>query len=177
MTLWERFADRVVDRLVRDKFRARFGGRLKALVSGGAPLNYDVGLFLTALGLRLLQGYGQTEAGPVISCNRCSRIKLRTVGPPLKHVDLRIADDGEVLVRGPLVMDGYWGQPEASAEALRDGWLHTGDIGVIDEDGYLQITDRKKDIIVNSAGETISPQKIESALAFEPEIERRHGGR
>jgi long-chain acyl-CoA synthetase len=170
MTLWERFADRVVDRLVRDKFRARFGGRLKALVSGGAPLNYDVGLFLTALGLRLLQGYGQTEAGPVISCNRCSRIKLRTVGPPLKHVDLRIADDGEVLVRGPLVMDGYWGQPEASAEALRDGWLHTGDIGVIDEDGYLQITDRKKDIIVNSAGETISPQKIESALAFEPEI-------
>ena len=171
MTVWERLVDRVVDRLVRDKFRARFGGRLKALVSGGAPLNYEVGLFFTALGLRLLQGYGQTEAGPVISCNRCSRIKLRTVGPPLKHVEVRIADDGELLVRGPLMMDGYWRQPKLSAETLRDGWLHTGDIGVIDQDGYLQITDRKKDIIVNSAGETISPQRIESILALEPEIE------
>ncbi|SDB58305.1 AMP-dependent synthetase/ligase [Bauldia litoralis] len=171
MTWTERIADRVVDRLVRDTFRSRFGGRLKALVSGGAPLNYGVGLFLTALGLRLLQGYGQTEAGPVITCNRCGRIKLRTVGPPLKHVELRIADDGEVLVRGPLLMDGYWRQPEASAEALREGWLHTGDIGVVDDDGYLRITDRKKDIIVNSAGETISPQKIELELALEPEID------
>jgi len=171
MTVWERVVDRVVERLVRDKFRARFGGRLKALVSGGAPLNYDVGVFFTALGLRLLQGYGQTEAGPVISCNRCSRIKLRTVGPPLKHVEVRIADDGEVLVRGPLLMDGYWRQADLSAETVRDGWLHTGDIGVIDHDGYLQITDRKKDIIVNSAGETISPQRIESVLALEPEID------
>ncbi len=170
MTRWQRLADRVVDRLVRDKVRARFGGRLKALVSGGAPLNYDVGLFFTALGLRLLQGYGLTEAAPVVSVNLLTRVKLRTVGPPLKHVEVRIADDGEVLVRGPLLMDGYWKQPKHTAEVLRDGWLHTGDIGVIDHDGFLQITDRKKDIIVNSAGETISPQHIEGTLALEPEI-------
>ena len=167
----ERMADWVVDRLVRDKVRARFGGRLKALVSGGAPLNYDVGLFFTALGLRLLQGYGLTEAAPVVSVNLITRPKLRTVGPPMKHVEVRIADDGEVLVRGPLLMDGYWKQPKQTAEVLRDGWLHTGDVGVLDHDGYLQITDRKKDIIVNSAGETISPQHIEGALALEPEIE------
>jgi long-chain acyl-CoA synthetase len=171
MSPWERLADRAVERLVRDKIRARFGGRLKALVSGGAPLNYDVGLFFTALGLRLLQGYGLTEAAPVVAVNLLSRVKLRTVGPPMKHVEVRIADDGEVLVRGPLLMDGYWKQPKYTAEVLRDGWLHTGDIGVLDHDGFLQITDRKKDIIVNSAGETISPQHIEGALALEPEIE------
>ena len=170
MTRRERLADWVVDRLVRDKMRARFGGRLKALVSGGAPLSYDVGIFFTALGLRLLQGYGQTETGPVVSVNRPSRVKLRTVGPPMKHVEARIADDGEILVRGPLLMDGYWKQPKLTAETIRDGWLHTGDIGVIDHDGYLQITDRKKDIIVNSAGDTISPQRIEAALTLEPEI-------
>ena len=171
MTRRERLTDWVVERLVRDKVRAHFGGRLKALVSGGAPLNYDVGVFFTALGLRLLQGYGLTEAGPVVSVNLLSRFKLRTVGPPMKHVEVRIADDGEVLVRGPLLMDGYWKQPKLTAEVLRDGWLHTGDIGVVDQDGYLQITDRKKDIIVNSAGETISPQRIEGALALEPEID------
>ncbi len=171
MSQWQRLADWAVDRLVRDTIRARFGGRLKALVSGGAPLNYDVGIFFTALGLRLLQGYGQTEAAPVVSVNRLSRVKLRTVGPPMKHVEVRIADDGEVLVRGPLLMDGYWKQPKLTAGTLRDGWLHTGDIGVIDQDGYLQITDRKKDIIVNSAGDTISPQHIEGALALEPEID------
>ncbi len=171
MTAWDRLVDRVVERLVRDKFRARFGGRLKALVSGGAPLNYEVGVFFVALGLRLLQGYGQTESAPVISCNRCGRVKLRTVGPPLKHVDVRIADDGEILVRGPLLMDGYWNLKKLTAEVMRDGWLHTGDIGVIDHDGYLQITDRKKDIIVNSAGDTLSPQAIEAMLALEPEIE------
>ncbi len=170
MTRWQRLADRILDRLVREKVRARFGGRLKALVSGGAPLTYDVGLFFTALGLRLLQGYGLTEAAPVVSVNLLTRPKLRTVGPPMKHVEVRIADDGEVLVRGPLLMDGYWKQAKHTAEVLRDGWLHTGDVGVIDQDGYLQITDRKKDIIVNSAGETISPQHIEGALALEPEI-------
>ena len=170
MTRWERLIDRIAERLVRDKMRARFGGRLKALVSGGAPLNYDVGIFFTALGLRLLQGYGQTETAPVVSVNRPSRVKLRTVGPPMKHVEVRIADDGEILVRGPLLMDGYWKLPKLTAETMRDGWLHTGDIGVIDHDGYLQITDRKKDIIVNSAGDTISPQHIEAALTLEPEI-------
>ncbi len=170
LSLREKLLDRLVDRLVRDKVRARFGGRLKALVSGGAPLNYDVGVFFTALGLRLLQGYGQTEAAPLICCNPCGRIKLRTVGPPVKAVELRIADDGEIKVRGPLLMDGYWNLPDLSAEVLRDGWLHTGDIGVIDADGYLKITDRKKDIIVSSGGDTISPQYVEGVLALEPEI-------
>lgn len=170
LTLSERLLDQLVDKLVRNKVRARFGGRLKAMVSGGAPLNYEVGVFFTALGVRLLQGYGQTEAGPVISCNRVSLVKLRTVGPALKSVELRIADDGEILVRGPLLMDGYWNLPELSAETLRDGWLHTGDIGIIDEDQCLQITDRKKDIIVNTGGDTISPQHVEGILALEPEV-------
>jgi long-chain acyl-CoA synthetase len=171
MTLPERLLDRAVDRIVRGKMRARFGGRLKALVSGGAPLNYEIGVFFTALGLRLLQGYGQTEAAPVVSCNRVHRVKLRSVGPPLKGVEVRIADDGEILVRGGLVMQGYWNQPKLTAAVLRDGWLHTGDVGVIDQDGFLQITDRKKDIIVLSGGDTLSPLRIESNLALEPEID------
>ena len=164
------FGERLVERLVRDKVRGRFGGRLKALVSGGAPLNYDVGLFFVALGLPLLQGYGQTEAAPIISANRPERNKLRTVGPPLDGVEVRIAGDGEILVRGELVMDGYWNDAEATAEALADGWLHTGDIGVLDADGYIEITDRKKDIIVNSGGDNLAPQRVEGVLAFEPEI-------
>jgi len=171
LTLGERIADAAVERLVRETFRKRFGGRLKALVSGGAPLNYDVGAFFTGLGLRLLQGYGQTEAGPVIACNPCSNVKLNTVGPPFRNVEVRIAEDGEILVRGPTVMEGYWGLPELSGDVMRDGWLHTGDIGVIDNDGYLKITDRKKDIIVISSGDTISPMHVETVLTHEPEIE------
>jgi long-chain acyl-CoA synthetase len=168
----ERLLDALVERLVRDKVRARFGGRLKAMVSGGAPLNYDVGLFFTALGVRLLQGYGQTEAAPVVSCNPPHRIKLDTVGPALHSVEVRIAGDGEILVRGPLLMDGYWNHPKLSAETLKDGWLHTGDIGEIDADGYIKITDRKKDIIVLSGGDNVSPQRIEGVLCLEPEIEQ-----
>ena len=166
----ERPVDALVDRLVRDKVRARFGGRLKAMVSGGAPLNFDVGIFFSALGLRLLQGYGQTEAAPVVSCNPSSKIKLDTVGPPLTQVEVRIAEDGEILVRGPLLMNGYWRQPEITKETLRDGWLHTGDIGEIDSDGYIRITDRKKDIIVLSGGDNISPQRVEGILCLEQEI-------
>ena len=170
LSLWERCIDKVLDLLVRKKVKARFGGRLKALVSGGAPLNPEVGVFFTALGLVLLQGYGQTEAAPVVSCNRPFKIKLHTVGPPLEDVEVSVAEDGELLVRGELVMKGYWNDPEGTAQALRDGWLHTGDIGVIDEDGYIQITDRKKDIIVNSGGDTLSPQRVEGFLTLEPEI-------
>ena len=170
--LGERLADALVDKLVRDKVRARFGGRLKAMVSGGAPLNYDVGVFFTALGLRLLQGYGQTEAAPVVSCNPPRDIRLDTVGRALTDVEVRTADDGELLVRGPLLMDGYWQRGEETAAALVDGWLHTGDIGTVDEDGYIRITDRKKDIIVNSGGDNIAPQRVESILALEPEIEQ-----
>ena len=140
------------------------------MVSGGAPLNYDVGLFFTALGVRILQGYGQTEAAPVVSCNPPGKVKLRTVGPPLAGVDVRIAEDGEILVRGELVMQGYWADDETTRDTVRDGWLHTGDIGVIDEDGYICITDRKKDIIVNSGGDNVSPQRVEGLLTLQPEI-------
>ncbi len=163
-------ADRILDKLVRDKVRARFGGRLKALVSGGAPLNPDIGIFFTALGLRILQGYGQTESAPVISVNRAPDARMHTVGKPMLATEVRIADDGEILVRGELVMQGYWRNAEATAEAIKDGWLHTGDIGHFDENGHLVITDRKKDIIVNSGGDNVAPQRIEGILTAEPEI-------
>lgn len=167
---FEQVEDRLLDILVRAKVRERFGGRLKALVSGGAPLNKEVGEFFVGLGLPLMQGYGQTESAPIISVNRPFHTKIHTVGPPLKDVTVKIADDGEILVRGELVMKGYWEDDRASAEALRDGWLHTGDIGFIDEDGHLVITDRKKDIIVSDKGENISPQRVEGILSLEKEI-------
>ena len=170
LPLVARIIDRILDKLVRDKVRARFGGQMKALVSGGAPLNPDIGLFFTALGLRILQGYGQTESAPVISVNRPGSMRLESVGPPILNTEVRIADDGEVLCRGELVMKGYWNNPEATAEVIRDGWLHTGDIGVIDDDGHLRLTDRKKDIIVNSGGDNIAPQRVEAAITLEPEI-------
>ena len=170
LSLGQRLADAAVERLVRDKVRKRFGGRLKALVSGGAPLNPEIGLFFTALGLRILQGYGQTEAAPVISVNRPGNVHIETVGPPLKDVELRIAGDGEILVRGDLVMQGYWRDEDATRDAIRDGWLHTGDVGEMDGNGCLRITDRKKDIIVNSGGDNLSPQRIEGILTMEPEI-------
>ncbi|MGB0682377.1 MAG: AMP-dependent synthetase/ligase [Magnetovibrionaceae bacterium] len=168
--VFERVQDAAVDSMVRDKVRARFGGRLKALVSGGAALNPEIGRFFTALGLRLLQGYGQTESAPLISCNRPNSPKIHTVGPPALDVDVRIAEDGEILARGDMVMKGYWGREEDTASVIKDGWLHTGDIGTFDEDGHLMITDRKKDIIVNSGGDNISPARIEGIIAVEPEI-------
>ncbi|MEJ0019752.1 MAG: long-chain fatty acid--CoA ligase [Acetobacteraceae bacterium] len=170
LTLGERLADLVLDRLVRRRIADRFGGRLKAAMSGGARLEPDVGRFFLALGLMIMQGYGQTEAGPVISANPPDGIRIDTVGRVLQGVDLRIADDGEILVRGDLVMEGYWGLPDATAAAIRDHWLHTGDIGVLEADGYLRITDRKKDMIVLSGGENVSPAKIEGMLMAEPEI-------
>ena len=162
--------DRVLDKLVRDKVRGRFGGRLKALVSGGAPLNPDIGLFFTALGLRILQGYGQTESAPVISVNRAPDARLHTVGRPLPDTEVRIADDGEICVRGELVMQGYWNNEDATNEAIKDGWLLTGDVGDFDDNGHLMITDRKKDIIVNSGGDNIAPQRVEGILIAEPEF-------
>ena len=170
LTVGERIVDRVVDKLVRDKVRASFGGRLRVLVSGGAPLNQDIGMFFTGLGLKLLQGYGLTESAPLVSVNLPNKIKMHTVGPPVINTEVRIAEDGEILVRGDLVMQGYWQNAEATSEVIRDGWLHTGDVGSIDEDGFIQITDRKKDIIVNSGGDNISPQRVEGILALEPEI-------
>jgi long-chain acyl-CoA synthetase len=168
-TLAERLLDPILDRLVRAKVRARFGGRLVAAMSGGARLEPEVGRFYQALGLTIMQGYGQTEAGPVISANPPDAIRIDTVGTPLTGVDLRIADDGEILVRGGLVMDGYWNRPQETASVIRDGWLHTGDIGELDA-GYLRITDRKRDMIVLSGGENVSPAKIEGMLMAETEV-------
>lgn len=162
--------DAVLDRLVRAKLRARFGGRLKAFVSGGGPLNVEIGKFFNALGVNLLQGYGLTESAPVVSCNLPKKVKIHTVGPPVVDTEVKIATDGEILVRGELLMQGYWRDPAATAAAIQNGWLHTGDIGVIDADGYIQITDRKKDIIVNSGGDNISPQRVEGFLTLQPEI-------
>ena len=173
--LFEKAQDLVLDRLVREKTRARFGGRLQAMVSGGARLDPDLSGFFIALGLPVIQGYGQTEAGPVISVNPPWDNHRRTVGPPLKGVECRIAEDGEVLVRGDLVMTGYWNNPEATAAALQvppEGgtpWLHTGDVGVI-EDRRLRITDRKRDFIKTLGGDMVSPAKVESLLMAEPEI-------
>lgn len=170
LTLLQRVGDTALDRLVRERICKRFGGRLEAMVSGGGPLNLEVGLFLRALGLPIVQGYGQTEAAPLISVNDPRRVKLHTVGPPIRGVEVRIADDGEILVRGGMVMKGYWGNDEATREVLRDGWLHTGDVGEIDADGDIRITDRKKDIIVNSGGDNLSPARIEGMLTLRPEI-------
>jgi long-chain acyl-CoA synthetase len=166
----ERLIDPLLDRSVRAGLRRRFGGRLKAMVSGGAALNPEIGSFFLALGVRLLQGYGQTEAAPVIACNVPSRIRIDTVGPPLDGVEVRIAEDGEILVAGDNVMKGYWNDPQATAQALVDGWLYTGDVGRIDDDGCIRITDRKRDFIKNSGGEMISPARVEGYLTLEPEI-------
>ena len=163
--------DFTVDRLLRPKIRQRFGGRMKAMVSGGAPLNPEVGIFFESMGLTMLQGYGQTEAGPVISCNRpAAGIAMASVGPPLRGVEVRIAPDGEILVRGELVMYGYWQNRAETERTIKDGWLHTGDIGHLDEAGRIVITDRKKDMIVNDKGDNIAPQKLEGMLTLQPEI-------
>jgi long-chain acyl-CoA synthetase len=169
--LKDRPADALLNVLLRPKIRKRFGGRMKAMVSGGAPLNPEIGIFFHSLGLTLLQGYGQTESGPVAACNRPSvGLKMDTVGPPLPATEVRIAEDGEILLKGDLVMLGYWRNEEETARALVDGWLHTGDIGELDEKGRLKITDRKKDIIVNDKGDNVAPQRVEGMLTLEPEI-------
>ena len=170
LSLLDRAMDPVLERLVRQKVRDRFGGRLKGVMSGGARLEPEVGRFFLALGLPVLQGYGQTEAGPVISANPPQAIRIDTVGQVLRGVELRIAEDGEILVRGDLVMAGYWNRPQDTAAAIQDTWLHTGDIGALDGDGYLRITDRKKDMIVLSGGDNISPARVEGMLVAEPEI-------
>jgi long-chain acyl-CoA synthetase len=169
--LWDRPMNLLIEKTLRPVIQQRFGGRMKALISGGAPLNPDIGVFFHGLGLNLLQGYGQTEAAPVVSCNRPSvGLRMDTVGRPLKGVEVKIAEDGEILVRGELVMHGYWNNEVETARVLKDGWLHTGDIGEFDKKGRIKITDRKKDIIVNDKGENISPQKVEGMLTLQPEI-------
>ncbi|MDR6145121.1 long-chain acyl-CoA synthetase [Sphingomonas sp. SORGH_AS870] len=171
LRLIDRPAQLAVATLFKPKIAKRFGGRLKAMVSGGAPLNPQVGLFFHSIGLTLLQGYGQTEAAPVIACNRPrAGVRMETVGPPLADTEVRIAEDGEILVRGELVMHGYWRNPVETERVLKDGWLHTGDIGEFDAAGRLRITDRKKDLIINDKGENVAPQKVEGMLTLQPEI-------
>ena len=148
-------------------------GKLKAFVSGGGALDKEIGEFLNSVGLPTLQGYGLTETSPVVSCNPIHKIKVETVGPPFKGNHVKIANDGEILVKGENVMLGYWNKKEETDKVIIDGWLYTGDIGEIDpEDGYLKITDRKKDIIVSAGGDNISPAKIENMITNEPEIDQ-----
>jgi long-chain acyl-CoA synthetase len=168
---WDLPMDALLSVTLRRKVKAKVGGRTKAWVSGGAPLNPEVGIFFQSLGVTFLQGYGQTEAGPVISCNRPSAgIRLDTVGVPVKGCEVRIADDGEIMVRGENVMRGYWRNPEETARVLREGWLATGDVGHFDDRGRIVITDRKKDILVNDKGDNVSPQRIEGMLTLQSEI-------
>ena len=171
LRLIDRPMQAAVATLFKPKISKKFGGRLKAMISGGAPLNPEVGLFFEALGLTFLQGYGQTEAAPVISCNRPKAgVRMDSVGPALEDTEVRIAEDGEILVRGELVMHGYWRNDAETAKVLKDGWLHTGDIGEIDDRGRIRITDRKKDLIINDKGENVAPQKVEGMLTLQPEI-------
>ena len=174
LTVIEKIINRILEKLVRKKIINNFGGNLKAFVSGGGPLDKNVGLFLNSLGLKTLQGYGLTETSPVVSCNPVDNIKIDTVGTIFSNNKVKIADDGEILVKGENVMVGYWNNNEATNEVIKNGWLHTGDIGEIDKDGYLKITDRKKDIIVSVGGDNISPSKIENLLCLNDEIEQAY---
>jgi long-chain acyl-CoA synthetase len=173
MTYLEKFINLIVEALVRKKIKKQFGGNLKAFVSGGGALDQEIGEFLNSVGLPTLQGYGLTETSPVVSCNPIHKIRVETVGPPFKGNQVKIADDGEILVKGENVMLGYWNKKKETEQVIIDGWLHTGDIGEIDlDDGYLKITDRKKDIIVSAGGDNISPAKIENMITNESEIDQ-----
>ena len=172
LTFTQKIVNFICNILVRKKIQKQFGGNLQAFVSGGGALDKNVGEFLNAIGLPTLQGYGLTETSPVVSCNLPGNIKVETVGPPFKTNQVKIADDGEILVKGENVMLGYWNKPKETDEIIKDGWLHTGDIGELDSSGYLKITDRKKDIIVNHGGDNISPSKIENLICNNEKIKQ-----
>jgi len=173
MSFLEKLLNSLADALVRRKIKKQFGGNLKAFISGGGALDKEIGEFLNSIGLPTLQGYGLTETSPVVSCNPIHKIKVETVGPPFKGNKVKIAEDGEILVKGENVMLGYWNKKEETEKVIVDGWLHTGDIGEIDaQDGYLKITDRKKDIIVSAGGDNISPAKIENMITNAAEIDQ-----
>ena len=166
LTLGEKIINFLCNILVRKKIQKQFGGNLQAFVSGGGALDQNIGEFLNAIGLPTLQGYGLTEASPVVSCNLPNLVKVETVGPPFRTNQVKIAEDGEILIKGENVMLGYWNQKEETEKVVKEGWLHTGDIGEFDQNNYLKITDRKKDIIVNLGGDNISPSKVENILCL-----------
>jgi len=168
----EKFINFLCELLVRKKIKNQFGGKLKAFISGGGALDQKIGEFLNSIGLQTLQGYGLTETSPVVSCNMPGKIKIETVGPPFKTNEVKIADDGEILVKGENIMLGYWNMKKETEKVIRNGWLHTGDIGEITKDGNLKITDRKKEIIVNLGGDNISPSKIENLLCLNEKIKQ-----
>ena len=172
LNLKEKIINFLCEKLVRKKIKKQFGGKLKAFVSGGGALDKKIGEFLNSIGLPTLQGYGLTETSPVVSCNIPGKIKIETVGPPFKTNKVKIADDGEILVKGENVMLGYWNMKKETEDIIKDGWLHTGDIGEITKDGNLKITDRKKEIIVNLGGDNISPTKIENLLCLNEKIKQ-----
>ena len=168
----EMIIDFFCELLVRKKIKSQFGGKLKAFVSGGGALDQKIGEFLNSIGLPTLQGYGLTETSPVVSCNIPGEIKIETVGPPFKTNQVKIAEDGEILVKGENVMLGYWNMEKETNDIIKDNWLHTGDIGEITKDGNLKITDRKKEIIVNLGGDNIAPSKIENLLCLNEKIKQ-----
>ncbi len=172
LSLGEKIINFICEKLVRKKIRGQFGGKLQAFVSGGGALDQKIGEFLNSIGLPTLQGYGLTEASPVVSCNLPDLVKVESVGPPFRTNKVKIAEDGEILIKGENVMLGYWNLDDETKKVIKDGWLHTGDIGEIDENNYLKITDRKKDIIVNLGGDNISPSKIENILSLNESIKQ-----
>jgi len=172
LNLKEKIINILCEILVRKKIKQQFGGNLKAFISGGGALDRNIGEFLNAIGLPTLQGYGLTEASPVVSCNLPGQIKVDTVGPAFKTNEVKLAKDGEILIKGENVMLGYWNKKQETEEVIKNNWLYTGDIGEIDNDGFLKITDRKKDLIVNFGGENISPVKIENLLCLNRNIKQ-----
>ncbi len=172
LSLEEKIINLLCEKLVRKKIRNQFGGNLQAFVSGGGALDRNIGEFLNSVGLPTLQGYGLTEASPVVSCNLPNLVKVESVGPPFRTNKVKIAKDGEILIKGENVMLGYWNLKEETEKVIKDGWLHTGDIGELDKNNYLKITDRKKDIIVNLGGDNISPSKLENILCLNENIKQ-----
>jgi long-chain acyl-CoA synthetase len=172
LNLGENILNFIGNQLVRKKIQSQFGGNLQAFISGGGALDQKIGEFLNAIGLPTLQGYGLTEASPVVSCNLPDLVEVDTVGPPFRTNKVKIAEDGEILIKGENVMLGYWNQKEETNKVIKNGWLSTGDIGEINQNGYLKITDRKKDIIVNLGGDNIAPSKVENILCINEYIKQ-----